>query len=73
MQLSQLVAVDVIFEHRLLHAVADHGAEGTHSVTQLVQLQLLLGYAGEALMAVTTHQDLLRTEIEAAHQDGVTK
>lgn len=66
-RLSQLVAIDVIFKHQLLHGVTDHGAEGTHSVTLLVLVQLVLGYAGEALLAVTTHQDLMGTEIEAAH------
>lgn len=58
MQVSQLVTVDVIFEHRLLHVVTDHGAERTHSVTLLVLLQFVSGYAGEALLAVTTHQHL---------------
>lgn len=66
-RLSQLVAVDVIFKHQLLHVITDYGAEGTHSVTLLVLLQLVLGDAGEALPAVTAHQDLLGTEIEAAH------
>lgn len=65
---SQLVAVDVILKHGLLHVVTDHRAEGTHSVTLLVLLQFVLGYAGEALLAVTTHQRLLRAEIETASQ-----
>lgn len=61
MQLSQLVAIDVIFKHGLLHGVADHRAERTHSVTLLVLLQLLLRDAGEALLAVTAHHHLLPT------------
>lgn len=56
---SQLVSIDVILEHGLLHVVADHGAEGTHAVTLLVLLQFVSGYAGETLLAVTTHQRLL--------------
>lgn len=59
---SQLVAVDVIFKHGLLHAVAGHHADGTEAVTLLVLLQLLLGYEGEALLAVTTHQRLTGTQ-----------
>lgn len=59
---SQLVAVDVVFKHRLLHAVAGHHADGTKPVTLLVLLQFLLGYEGEALLAVTTHQRLLGTQ-----------
>lgn len=53
------MAVDVIFEHRLLHVVADHRAERTHSVALLVLLQLLSSYEREALLAVTAHQRLL--------------
>lgn len=67
MLLSQLVAVDMIFKHGLLHVVTDHCAEGTNSVTLLVLLQFLSGYEREDLLAVTTHQRLLRTEIETAY------
>ncbi|KAG7219822.1 hypothetical protein INR49_005844 [Caranx melampygus] len=38
----------------------DHGAEGTHSVALLVLLQFVSGDARESLLAVTTHQRLLR-------------
>lgn len=55
---SQPVAVDVVLVRRLLHAVTDHRAEGTQSVTLLVLLQLVLGYVGEALAAVATYQRL---------------
>lgn len=62
---SQLVAVDVVFKHALLHAVTHLVAEGTHSVAALVLLQLAVRYAGEALVAVATHQDdSLRTEMD---------
>lgn len=54
----QLVAVDVIFIHGLLHAVAAPHADGANSVSALVLLQFLLGYEREALLAVTTHQRL---------------
>lgn len=63
------MAVDVILKRRLLHVVADHRAEGTHAVALLVLLQLVWGYAREALLAVTTHQRLLRTEIDGASQE----
>lgn len=53
---SQLVAVDVILKHGLLHMVTDHCAEGTHSVTLFMLLQLVWGNARETLLAVTTHQ-----------------
>lgn len=56
------MAVDVVFEHGLLHAVADHHAEGTDAVTLLVLLQLLLRYVREDLLAVTTYQRLPGTE-----------
>lgn len=55
---SQLMTVDVIFKHSLLHVVTDQCAEGTHSVTLLVLLQFVSGDAREALLAVTTHQQL---------------
>lgn len=67
---SQSVAVDVVFKHRLLHAVTDHYAEGTDAVTLLMLLQLLLRYVREDLSAVTTHQRLPGTETRdetAAH------
>ncbi|KAA8581235.1 hypothetical protein FQN60_002816 [Etheostoma spectabile] len=70
-RVSQLVAVDVILKHGLLHVVTDHGAEGTHSVALLVLLQFVLGYAGEALLAVTTHQRPLPAEIETASSQAV--
>ena len=63
---SQLMAVDVIFEHGLLHVVTDHRTERADSVALLVLLKLLAGYEREALLAVTTHQRLPGTEIEAA-------
>lgn len=59
---SQLVAVDVVFKHGLLHVVAGHHADGTKPVTLLVLLQFLRGYEGEALLAVTTHQRLPGTQ-----------
>ena len=67
--LSQLVAVDVIFKHGLLHEVADHRAEGTHSMTLLVLLQFGSGYSRERLLTVTTHQRPLGTEIDAPHHN----
>lgn len=57
--LSLLMAVDVIFKRGLVHVVADHRAEGADAVTLLVLIQFVLGDAGEALAAVTTHQRLL--------------
>lgn len=56
--LSLLMAVDVIFKRGLVHVVADHRAEGADAVTLLVLIQFVLGDAGEALAAVTTHQRL---------------
>lgn len=55
----QLVAVDVILKHCLLKAVTDESTEGTNSVTLLMLLQLISVNAGEALLAVPTHQGLL--------------
>lgn len=52
------MAVDVIFKRGLVHVVADHRAEGADAVTLLVLIQFVLGDAGEALAAVTTHQRL---------------
>jgi hypothetical protein len=53
------MAVDVFLILGLLHSVTDEGAKGAHSVTVLVQLQLIRGDAREALMAVTTRQGQL--------------
>lgn len=50
------MAVDVIFKRGLVHVVAEHRAEGADAVTLLVLIQFVLGDAGEALAAVTTHQ-----------------
>lgn len=52
------MAVDVIFKRGLVHVVTDHRAEGADTVTLLVLIQFVLGDAGEALAAVTTHQRL---------------
>lgn len=54
----QLVAVDVVFKHGLVHVVTHHQAEGTNSVALLVLLQFHLGDKREGLLAVTAHHQL---------------
>lgn len=58
----QLVAVDVVFKHGLVHVVTHHQAEGTNSVALLVLLQFHLGDKREGLLAVTAHHRLPAAE-----------